>query len=713
MMAVAMDATAYDARAEAGLVARIRRRKGVFAGVFTAIIALVALLYAILPTSYMAAGAVMVTAFPADVEGGMSNAAEQKLGDPADMDTQIVVARSPRLLQAMLGNPAILRAVHDDCEAVRRTAPVDVLRTILMVPARNCNDTLAGTRASDWLSDHFTIASAGRSRVIQVAYTSHLPAIAATLVNGLIDAYLAQGAADKQVPRVQAETWVRLELSRLGNELRQSELAIENFRRDHGLVRGQVASISSERLTEVSQLLATAEAAEAAAQGRLDQLRSGASDARQALDSRTIADLKQQLSVVSGQVANMSVTFSPHYPGLVALTQQRNDIRQRLAEETARIGPSAQRDYESAAAQVASLRAQMDALKHQVGQGDLAETQIASMVRDNDVKRQLYVNLSNKANDIEAQRRLLTADVQLINYAEVPDKISSPKPLLFALAGLMFASVAAAGAALLRDRSDATVRTDGWLETLSSTPVLGHIPHLPRLGDDYAGSVGSQLTKPSALQEAVRSLYTKCLLLGGAVRPQSLLIASADSGEGKSFLALAMAQFGAATGQRVLVVEGDMRRPGFRAALNLADAPGLAAILGGTCAYAEAVQKTTFGFDVLPAGRATIASTELLSNGRIAALLDWAKERYDLVLIDSPPAQLLMDAQVLASHVDAILCCARWGHSPVGMVVESVRSLREAGGKVIGLAIGMVKPKEYGLYEPRMMARSAYLAPPA
>jgi succinoglycan biosynthesis transport protein ExoP len=231
MMAVAMDATAYDARAEAGLVARIRRRKGVFAGVFTAIIAFVALLYAILPTSYMAAGAVMVTAFPADVEGGMSNAAEQKLGDPADMDTQIVVARSPRLLQAMLGNPAILRAVHDDCEAVRRTAPVDVLRTILMVPARNCNDTLAGTRASDWLSDHFTIASAGRSRVIQVAYTSHLPAIAATLVNGLIDAYLAQGAADKQVPRVQAETWVRLELSRLGNELRQSELAIENLLR--------------------------------------------------------------------------------------------------------------------------------------------------------------------------------------------------------------------------------------------------------------------------------------------------------------------------------------------------------------------------------------------------------------------------------------------------------------------------------------------------
>ena len=613
----------------------------------------------------------------------------------------------------MLRNPAIVRAAHEDCEAVRTTSLITVLRTIIMFPPRSCTTELAGTRASNWLSDHFTIASAGRSRVIQIAYSSHVPAAAATLVNGLIDAYLAQGAADKQVPRIQAETWVRMELARLGNELRQSELAIENFRRDHGLVRGQVASISSERLTEVSQQLATAEAAEAAAQGRLDQLRSGASDARQALESRTVADLKQQLSAVSGQVANMSVTFSSHYPGLIALTQQRNDLRQRLAEETARIGPSAEHDFDSAAAQVRSLRAQMDTLKHQVGQGDLAETQIASMVRDNDVKRALYVNLSNKVNDIEAQRRLLTADVQLVNYAEVPDRVSSPKPLLFALAGLMFAAVAACAAALLRDRSDGTVRAQGGLEILSSTPVLGHIPYLGRLGDDYARGAGGQLTTPSAFQEAVRALYTRCKLLGSGGRPHTLLLASADAGEGKSFLALSMAQFGAATGQRILVVEGDMRRPGFRTALGLSDGPGLSAILAATANYSQVVQTTNFGYDILPAGHATVASTELLSNGRFAALLAWAKEHYDLVLIDSPPAQLLMDAHVLASHVDAILFCARWGHSPIEAVVESVRHLRQAGGKVIGLAIGMVKPKEYGLYEPGMMSRNVYLAPPA
>ncbi len=712
-MAVTVNDAAYDGPEEAGLAARLYRRKGIFASVFTAVIAIVALLYAILPISYVAAGAVMVTAYPADVEGGMSAAAEQKLGDPADMDTQILVARSPRLLKEMLRNPEVMRAIHEDCQAVRRTSPIDVVRTKLNFPPRACEAELAGPRASNWLSDHFTVASAGRSRVIQVAYSSHLPEVAATLVNGLIDAYLAQGAADKQVPREQAETWVRQELARVGNELRQSELGIENFRRDHGLVRGQVASISSERLTEVSQQLAAAEAEEAAAQGRLDQLRSGAANARQTLESRTIADLKQQLSVVSGDVANMLVRYGPNYPGLVALTQQRDDLGRRLAEETARIRPSAQRDYDSAATRVGSLRSQLDTLKRQVGQGDLAEAQIASMVRDNEVKRELYINLSNKANDIEAQRRLLTADVQLVNYAEVPDRISSPKPLLFALAGLIFAAVAATAAALLRDRSDATVRAHGWLEVLSGTPVLGHIPYLRRLGGDYAGNAGSHLAQPSALQEAVRSLYTRCILLGGAERPRTLMLASADTGEGKSFLALAMAQFGAASGQRILVVEGDMRRPGFRAALKLSDGPGLTDILRATVGHADAVQKTRFGFDILPAGRATVASTELLSNGRLSALLDWARQRYDLVLIDSPPAQLLMDAHVLAKQAEAILCCARWGHSRIESVVDAVHSLREAGGHVIGLAIGMVRPKEYGLYEPKILLRNTYSVPSA
>jgi Mrp family chromosome partitioning ATPase len=201
--------------------------------------------------------------------------------------------------------------------------------------------------------------------------------------------------------------------------------------------------------------------------------------------------------------------------------------------------------------------------------------------------------------------------------------------------------------------------------------------------------------------------------LGGPDRPRTLLLTSAETGEGKTFLTLAMAQFGAATGQRILAVEADLRQPDFRAALGLADGPGLADLLRGEIGHAAVVRPSGFGFDVLPAGAATIASTELLSNGRIAALLDWARDKYDLVLIDSPPAQVLMDAHVLASRVDGVLYCARWGHSSVETVADSVRSLRLTGARIVGLALGMVDPREYALYAPSKLPRGPYLMAPS
>lgn len=697
---------------EAGLATRLRRQKAVFALVFAAVLGAAALIFSVTPDTYLATGAVIITGRPPEVAGNaVSPAAEQKLGDPADIDSQIIVAKSPRLLAQMASDPDVLQAVQQDCEAVLRHAPLNRLRAALGWPAKPCDVQSADGKAVDWLEEQFRVASAGRSRVIQIAYRSQSPAIAATLVNGLVDAYLAQGAADKQRSLADAAAWIHAELDRIRAELRESELAIESFRRGHGLVRGQTASIASERLTQVSQQLAAAEAAASDAAARLDQLRDGAGDARQTLESRTVADLKRKQAEVRGAIARLASSYSSSYPGLVALQQERADLQRQIAEETDRIKASLEADRASASAQVASLRRQLADIKRDVSVGDLAETQIASLVRDNGVKRELYVDLSKKANDLEAQRRLVTGDVQLVNHAEPPRKVSSPKPLLFGAAGLMAATVLAAAAALLRDRSDQTVRGASRVGSAVDAPVLGHVPYVHRLRGGSPSRGVALLGIPSALQEAVRLLYARCVSLDGPRRPRTLLIASANAGEGKSFLTLALAQFGAASGQRVLAVEADMRRPGWRAALNLhADGPGLTDVLRGAVSYDAALRATALGFDVLPAGAATIASTELLSNGRIAPFLAWARQHYDLVLIDSPPSQRLMDAHLLAGQADAVLFCARWGHSSLDAVAEGVRDMRQAGGRVIGVTLGMVKLREYPLYGAAKLPRGPYLA---
>lgn len=699
---------------EASLVTRLRRQKAIFSLVFSGVLGTAALLFSITPNAYLAAGAVIVVDTPSQVAGsGVSPAAEQKLGDPADMDSQIIVAKSPRLLASMASDPRMVRAVEQDCELVRLHAPTNRLRATLGWPAKPCDMSSANGKAADWLQDQFRVASAGRSRVIQIAYRSQSPAVAALLVNGLLDAYLAQGVADKQRSLADAAAWIHAELDRVGAELRQSELTIEGFRRDHGLVRGQTASIASERLTQVSQQLAAAEAAASDAVAKLDQLRNGAGDARQTLESRTIADLKQKQAEVLGEIAGAADSYGSSYPDLIALQHQRGDLQRQIGEETGRIKSSLEGERASASAQAASLRQQLADIKRDVGVGGLAETQIASMVRDNDVKRELYVDLSKKANDLEAQRRLVTGDVQLVNHAEPPRKVAAPNPLLFGAAAAMAATILAGAAALLRDRSDRTVRSAAGVENTTNVPVLGYVPYVRRLDGASKQRGVPMLDGPSTLQEAVRSLYARCVSLGGPARPRTLLIASAGASEGKSFLTLALAQFGAASGQRVLAIEADMRRPGWREALGLGtDGPGLVNLLRGDASYDLAVRSSARGFDVMPAGKATIASTELLSNGRIEPLLAWARQHYDLVLIDSPPSQQLMDAHLLAGQVDAVLFCARWGHSGLDAVADGVCDMRQAGGKVMGVALGMVKPREYPLYGAAKLPRGIYLAAP-
>ena len=696
---------------EAGLVTRLRRQKFIFSFVFISVLGAAALILSVTPSVYLATGAVMVTGRTPQVAGStVSPAAEQKLGDPADMDSQIVIAKSPRLLARMTSDPKVLRAVQEDCEATRLFSPLNRLRVTLGWPTKPCDMQAANGNAADWLEEQFRVASAGRSRIIQIAYRSPSPVVAASLVNGLINAYLAQGAADKQRSLTEAATWIHDELNRIGAELRQSELTIESFRREHGMVRGQTASITSERLTQVSQQLATAEAAASDATAKLDQLRNGAGDARQTLDSRTVADLKQKQAEVRGEIARFASSNSSSYPALVALQQQRADLQRQIIEETGRIKSSLESDRASAVAQVVSLRQQLADIKKDVGANDLAETQIASMVRDNDVKRELYVDPSKKANDLEAQRRLVTGDVELVNYAEPPHKVASPKPVLFGAAGLMAATILASAAALLRDRSDQTVRNSTRVGTLTDAPVLGHVPYVHRVRGSGASGGVALLGSPSALQEAIRLLYTRCFAMHGASRPRTLLIASANAGEGKSFLTLALAQFAAASGKRVLAIEADMRRPGWHKTLSLsADNPGLVDVLRGGVSYDDALRTTKLGFDVLPAGAATITSTELLSNSRITPLLAWARQHYDMVLVDSPPSQQLMDAHLLASQADAVLFCARWGQSPLDSVAEGVRDMRRAGGRVIGVALGMVKLREYPLYGMVKLPRGPYL----
>ena len=334
------------------------------------------------------------------------------------------------------------------------------------------------------------------------------------------------------------------------------------------------------------------------------------------------------------------------------------------------------------------------------------EASIEGMVRNAEIQRNRYADLVKRAGELETERRILTGSTRLVSLAELPQEPFSPKPVPFLAGGLVLAGVLAAAVALLRDYTDQRVRNPGQLMAGTGTPVFAQLPTLNTPG--LVGRLSDrrrELPLPEALERArsnpvmqtvLRNLHAHLVLAGGGAS-RLVLVTSSKPREGKSFTAFALAAIGAASGRRVLVIECDLRRPNFDASLGLGRGPGLVGVLRGEVTAAEAVVATG-RYDVIPAGMPTSDSTDLLMSERMVDFLRWTR-RYDLVLLDSPPTSLLMDASMLARHVDGVLCCARYGRSQLSDIVEAVTTLRQAGGTVLGIAMTMVKSGRQPTYD--------------
>jgi len=433
-------------------LAGLWKRRRVFGTVFAATICLAVLALLVLPVRYLATASVIVA--EQELGAGHSSPAwDQKIGDPADLESQLLVIRSPRLLRLVMNAPGVVDAVVRECG-----------RGGLLGSSQPCERLKSDPGAFiDYVETRFSIASAGRSRVINISYQSSLPDVAQTLANALTEMFLDDQRDEGANSREVASSWLRKELKQLDEQLQAADDKIQKFRRTKGLMRGANAPISSERLSSISQQLAQAEAAKTEAAARLQEIKSeqarGPTDAPSVLSSRSIADLKQQLTTVSAQLASAATMLGPKHPSMLALSREQALVQQRLTDEMQNIAASAQKTYDANDAAVRSLKVQLDAAKAEAGSATLDEASIESMVRDTDIKRQQYAELYKKASELETERRVLRGSTRLVSLAELPSKPFFPKKLPFLAAGVTLAVIFGIGAALMADRLAPAART--------------------------------------------------------------------------------------------------------------------------------------------------------------------------------------------------------------------------------------------------------------
>ena len=528
------------------------------------------------------------------------------------------------------------------------------------------------------------------SRVMEVSFTAEDPQVAATAVNNAMDIYIKDQYASKHRAVDKATEWLDKRATELRQEVHDGEDRIAAYRASRGLAQGMHAGMDAEEISNLAEDLVHARTALGDAQAKLDAARGRAGAAAQAAIAPSVVQLRAQQDYVSAQIQAQQGRLGPNHPQLVSLERQFADAQRAVTAETARVVGATEAELRAARERVATLEQDLRNGEKAADRSATAQVTLNAMQRDVDASRQQLQAVLDSIQQTGQQAAIESSEAHEISLALPPTTASFPRKIPLMAAAAAFGVMAGLLLVYLLELTDTTLRSGEAVRAAFGMPCFALLPQMSRrqLGhlsvDEYVAR------KPiSPFAEQVRTL--RAGLWMGMERPRVVAVTAARAGEGKTTVALALARSAALSGEHVLVMECDLRRPTFALRMKATAPAGLADCLRGKLTADEAIcTDATTGMDVMQAGRVGADLPDRFLSDTMARMLAELRGQYDLILLDSPPVQAIAEARILAGIADATLLCVRWCATPRPVVQHTLELLEEAHAHVVGCALTRV-----------------------
>lgn len=559
--------------------------------------------------------------------------------------------------------------------------------------------------------------------ILNVSYSSEDPNLVKDVLAAVSKAYLSYSLEERQKDVSQGIEFVEDQLPKLTARVTAQQEKLQQFRQTYNLIDPDTqASLLSNQAGTLAQQRSEAQTQLNEARSLYGELREqisgqpAESAASSALsNSPRYQKLLDQLLEIDTKIAQESSLYLEGSLEMQVLQEQRQSLIPLLQRESRRVEAEL-------VSQIRELESRTQALAQANTELNQSVRQLSAITRQyTDIQRELQVATEN-LNQFLAKREALRIDAA---QREVPWQLltppSDPQPSAASskrslILGTILGLLLGVGAALALDRLSNVIHTSKELKDATKLPLLGVIPFSQSLGatdtpDEimvWLQSAGLQVghdrpfdhANHSPFLEAFRALAVNIRMSSPDVRIRSIAISSAVPNSGKTTIAFYLAQAIAAMGQRVLLVDTDLRRPSLHQRLGLSDTVGLTDVISSGLALEEAAQQMPWESNlfVLPAGTIPPDPARILSSQAMKSLMTQSHEAFDLVIFDTPPLLGLADTYLFADCTDGLLVVARLHQLKRALLEQMMEDLRVSGTPVLGTIANASNERVMNLY---------------
>jgi polysaccharide biosynthesis transport protein len=576
--------------------------------------------------------------------------------------------------------------------------------------------SLANLKPPPELASFLTSLSVKRvlnSRLMDVSFESTNPLLAAQIVNAHIKNFIEQNFQSRYEATTRASTWLTDQLSELKIRVEKAEDARITYERQNQIwaLDGDKQNVTTQRLADLNKELTDAQSERMRKQSLFEFARAGDMDSvPQIRDNSVVQDLFRRRTELYSQYSDALNQYGPNFPKVLRLQSQLKELEAAAEKEKKGVIARLESEYREARQREELLTQALDQQKVQVNQMSERMVQYSILKREAEANKALYDGLLTKLKEAGISAGLRSSNIRVVDPAMVPQYPARPAKTRNIALSILVGLVGGIGLALLREYMDNTVKSPDDIETLSRLPSLAVVPAFAEPNGDRSrvkllkgASTNGHNTRielvaqhlpKSQMSEAFRALRTALLLSQADHPPQVILVTSALPREGKTTAAANLSVTLAQLGDRTLLIDADLRKPGIGRLLNLGSGKyaGLSSYLAGVSSLdLVTIQHPAIpNLSAIPTGPLPPNPADLLSSHKLTDAIGELRTRYKFIVIDSPPVMAATDAVILSVKADGVLLVVRSGETPKEAFTRTRDLLLSVKAHLLGVVLNAV-----------------------